>query len=1317
MFGKLSCLRVRVVQLDAAHMYGPFAGTFYALCLLDGNHKNNVLCWAIAPSESGSSTAWFLEHARDCLPNVIFALMSDDTTAAKNVEVRNHLEKYHIILRKCEHHGSPKVLAKAPQDSGLMNGFAKLCRARTEAFADAAIQMATTEKGKEVLQKKKSSYPQYLTLSEGIPGDGKTSQQNVESLFSQIIPIRSKGVASILLSMAEISEETFKERYSSALKDKCEVCPFVRKELENRLKFLIADCVISEIVVTETSISCKIYRKSSKTTSFVSVENIGCGGKAKISCPCLHFEEFGYCCNRVIFAIMVFATEAVKNKWPAVHYLDAQFFADRLLTATILEQYNDHLSKPVGPLQKKFDLSLGLKELKKILKAKAAAEDLPGAEVDEVQLFEEGEDLDEGVRQRVSLNLYPPEFQKLTGANKKQKGSRKRDHAEQRHVGHAETGKGRRIKPGSKIPIPSMKEPNSSDVEEHIESDSSDDQAELRKQLTETFVSQNHGNRKRQHCSYCGKEGHLAPLCNKTDVLFVLSQRLLLPGQILEKNKKYILLDDITVHGTEEPTTYNLSQKKQVAVAEQRREERKSSGDREIVLEISKVLPSKSNAKEIVKILHAKLRESVTKKKLGKILREIAFYDPKEKIWTKNKSDDDQNDENDDNDADHDDDDDDDDEAMSGQQQNGEEGSVEFPHVFCGKPPKRDGIFTKELNSGLKNLGNTCFMNAILQILFRDPSLAQFVRETGRSCQNLDCKICAYCSLALRNSSLQQFRNLFKNEFATGIQHDAKDFLLSLIGSLPALHSDDFLFDFDVQELRTHNGHEAVTERTFQIPYLADLYVEDNQKISAAFPNYFSNEFHEREESFCKTCNKDAPVLINTRMLSLPTTLIIHINRVFLNNVAGVNEKNINRVELEEYLEFEHRFLEKGLHQNHSVYALFGVCSHLGWSYNGGHYVSFVKCKDKNWRKFNDDFVTAEPNFLQDKELQCGAYLLFYTKLPDAEALEYIENQEIQEELEDSNYEPHPPKKKVAVENLSSEICSSSSEVENAISDSSTPSGWKRNRHDDDDVGLATSRTRRQTGEKQRKNIRFASPEGTKRSKTSQTTSNSLPYSHRAISDSDLHMSSALLDFAFDMHDDGYLKNDVHIVSTTDLERFRGNQPSAFKTGPLDISFNNGGNLEIGEGLPILLVNCSTGEASLVEGNNRMGAFSARSWPWFPVVVKVESNESGLRKQKFTIPKNLIHNNPLQTDSIWRDNLPNVLKNVFGIKNLEKVGENLVVFGETEKSQGTSGDGAMKPNKIMKPKVKKTTKKPVKTKKRSPKNRKDKNRKESKKTK
>ena len=105
--------------------------------------------------------------------------------------------------------------------------------------------------------------------------------------------------------------------------------------------------------------------------------------------------------------------------------------------------------------------------------------------------------------------------------------------------------------------------------------------------------------------------------------------------------------------------------------------------------------------------------------------------------------------------------------------------------------------FTKtlKLGTGLENLGNTCFMNSVLQLLFHQKDFRAAVESSKHSCPKKN-KFCVVCvvkrhlkrgSEATRAFAPKEFAENLKQigkQFKLGRQEDSHEFLRCLIDKL-----------------------------------------------------------------------------------------------------------------------------------------------------------------------------------------------------------------------------------------------------------------------------------------------------------------------------------------------------------------------------------------------------------------------------------------------------------------------------------------------------------------------------------------------------
>lgn len=136
------------------------------------------------------------------------------------------------------------------------------------------------------------------------------------------------------------------------------------------------------------------------------------------------------------------------------------------------------------------------------------------------------------------------------------------------------------------------------------------------------------------------------------------------------------------------------------------------------------------------------------------------------------------------------------------------------------------------------------------------------------------------------------------------------------------------------------------------------------------------------------------------------------------------------------------------------------------------------------------------------------------------------------------------------------------------------------------------------------------------------------------VSKNELYISDSMRKSCFESGSNYFL------VKTVDLLPYRGNVASPNKYDPLEEDL-------LGNPLtdwPILVLNCSTGSCTLVEGNNRHQVFYDLHRTWFPVRVRIEQDY--LSEGGDTIWK---------TVQSWRENLASVLYKEFLIKPYSNV--------------------------------------------------------------
>ncbi|CAF3336332.1 unnamed protein product [Rotaria socialis] len=292
---------------------------------------------------------------------------------------------------------------------------------------------------------------------------------------------------------------------------------------------------------------------------------------------------------------------------------------------------------------------------------------------------------------------------------------------------------------------------------------------------------------------------------------------------------------------------------------------------------------------------------------------------------------------------------------------------------------------------GLANMGNTCYLNAMMQALY---SCTQF-----RKCV-LNCD-----ALSTNNELLKSLQNLFAfltasqrsyyrperfwlqtkpSYFERNQQQDCQEFLRHLLDTLheeaKRTIQNESTLDCVKQHLMGTCIHQSKCLTCLSITNSQDLFYDlslgfndqslttnDQQQkcfdLQSLIDHAFAWEPLVNENQFeCDTCQTKQDGSRRMFLTSHPNYLILLLKRFVHNRLTGKYEKCLDRTTLPELIQL------LTVNEAHISYRLKAIVVHHGLSMNSGHYYAFVMCNnddlvDKNnanhigWWLFNDTHV------------------------------------------------------------------------------------------------------------------------------------------------------------------------------------------------------------------------------------------------------------------------------------------------------------------------------------------------------------------------
>ncbi|KAJ1975994.1 hypothetical protein H4R35_002893 [Dimargaris xerosporica] len=315
----------------------------------------------------------------------------------------------------------------------------------------------------------------------------------------------------------------------------------------------------------------------------------------------------------------------------------------------------------------------------------------------------------------------------------------------------------------------------------------------------------------------------------------------------------------------------------------------------------------------------------------------------------------------------------------------------------------------RPIGPGLQNLGNTCFLNSVLQCLTYTPPLANYLLAQGHT---TGCRANGFCMLCeLERHIIRCFDSgqkgaicpklivsrlkLIAKHMRLGRQEDSHEFLRYVIDAMQnaCLRSYDAKMDSHIKETSFVHGvfggylqsqikcSVCHTDSNTFDPFLdLSLEIRHCSSLQRALQVFTKPDVLNGKNQYrCEKCKRLVDAKKQMTIYQSPEVLTIQLKR-FSYEHSMFGSKLSKPIEYPETLNLDpYISASQRASERHCQYRLYGVLVHSGSTCHSGHYYCYVKASSGVWYCMDDSMVSQAS---LATVLSRSAYLLFYVRVP-----------------------------------------------------------------------------------------------------------------------------------------------------------------------------------------------------------------------------------------------------------------------------------------------------------------------------------------------